>query len=125
MNSVLLYRIMGLVFCTVGAVAAISSFMFWQVPPSTPLDGRWLAAMMIVGGAAVAGGLGLFRRLAVARVTMIGLAGLALVVALVGIGRAVLAANPGAVIILMTALMPLVLVISVLVELGRGELGPP
>lgn len=121
MNSVLLHRIFGLVFCTVGAMTAITGFMFWFDPPDTPLNNGFLAAMVAVGLIAFVGGVGLFRRLAVARWAMIGLAVLVLCVAAIGVVHAIVFANMGELVILLTAVMPLVLVISVLYELGRPD----
>lgn len=121
MNTVLLHRIFGLVFCTVGAMAAICGFLFWIKPPDAPLAGYVLAGLMIVGVIAFIGGVGLFRRLGAARWAMIGLAGLILCVAAIGIVRALFAANFGALVILLTAIMPLILVIAALFELGRPE----
>ena len=121
MNSVLLHRILGLVFCTVGAMTGITGFMFWFDPPETPLNNGFLAAMVVVGIVAFVGGLGIFRRLAGARWAMIGLAALALCVAAIGIVHAIVVANMGELVILLTAVMPLVLVISALYELGRPD----
>ncbi|MGN8157529.1 hypothetical protein ACS8Y6_00990 [Salinisphaera sp. RV14] len=119
MNSVLLHRIFGLVFCTVGAMTAISGFMFWFDPPDVPLNNVFLAAMVGVGAIAFIGGLGIFRRLAAARWAMIVLAALVLCVDVIGIGHAIWIANIGALVIMLTAVMPLVLAISALYELGR------
>lgn len=119
MNSVLLHRIFGLVFCTVGAMAAITGFMFWFDPPDLPLNNVVLAVLVALGVIAFVGGLGIFRHLAVARWAMIGLAGLVLCVAAIGVVHAIMVANVGELVILLTAIMPLVLVISALYELGR------
>ncbi len=121
MNSVLLHRIFGLVFCTVGAMTGISGFMFWFDPPDVPLNNLFLAAMVVVGTIAFIGGLGVFRQRALARWAMIGLAGLVLCVDAIGIVHAMLVANIGELIILLTAVMPLILAISALYELGRPE----
>ena len=119
MNSVLIHRIFGLVFCTVGAMTGISGFMFWFDPPDVPLNNLFLAAMVAVGLIAFVGGLGIFQRLAAARWAMIVLAGLVLCVDALGIGHAIWVANIGELIILLTAVMPLVLAMSALYELGR------
>lgn len=102
-------------------MTGISGFMFWFDPPDTPLNNLFLAAMVVVGMIAFIGGLGIFQRLAVARWAMIGLAGLVLCVDAIGIVHAMLVANIGELIILLTAVMPLVLAISALYEMGRPE----
>lgn len=121
MNSVLVHRIFGFILATVGTMIGLTGFMFWFDPPDLPLKTVVLCAMMMFGVAVLAGGIGVMRRSAGARLAMIGAAGLVLAAIVIGVVRAALAANVGEVVILLTAVMPAVLVAAVLYELGRPE----
>ncbi|RJS92942.1 hypothetical protein D3260_10360 [Salinisphaera sp. Q1T1-3] len=94
--------------------------MFWFDPPDQALPAWGLLALMIGGVVTLLAGLGVAARLSVARYIMIGMAGLGMLAAAAGVGRALLAGNWGASVIVLTAVMPLVLLIAVMWELGRS-----
>lgn len=119
MNDTLLHRLFGFICGSAGLVMAITGAMFWFDPPDQALPAWGLLALMIGGSAATLTGIGVARRLAPARYVMAGLAGIGLLAAVGGLVREALAGNLGGGIIILTAVMPLVLVIAVMIELGR------
>ncbi|WP_147418169.1 hypothetical protein [Salinisphaera sp. Q1T1-3] len=120
MSPVLLHRLFGFIGGSTGLVVAITGAMFWFDPPDQALPAWGLLALMIGGVVTLLAGLGVAARLSVARYIMIGMAGLGMLAAAAGVGRALLAGNWGASVIVLTAVMPLVLLIAVMWELGRS-----
>ncbi len=120
MNDHLLHRLFGFICASAGLVIAITGAMFWLHPPDFPIA-AWGLVSLIVGGLAVlAAGIGVVFKQAWARLVMAGLAGLGVLAALAGVGRALLSGNLAASIIVLTAVMPMVMVVAVMIELSRG-----
>ena len=119
MNDHLLHRLFGFICGSAGLVIAITGAMFWLNPPDFPIPGWGLAALIVGGLAVLISGAGVVVRQAWARWSTAGLAVVGVLAALAGIARALLDGNLAAGIIVLTAVMPLIMVISVMVELGR------
>ena len=119
MNDHLLHRLFGFICGSAGLVIAITGAMFWLNPPDFPIPGWGLVALIVGGLAVLISGAGVVVKQAWARWSMAALAAVGVLAAIAGIGRALLAGNLAGGIVVLTAVMPLILVISVMVELGR------
>lgn len=119
MNDRLLHRLFGFICASVGAVMTITGLMFWLKPPDLFLAGWGVACLIVLGAATLVAGIGVAAAQAWGRWLMTGLAAIGILTAVAGVVRAALDDNLAAGIIVLTAVMPLVLVIAVMRELGR------
>lgn len=120
MNDALAYKLFGLIFCVFGALGLLTSLMIpiYMRGVSVATPAIWITLIMGLG--AIAGGVGLMRHAAIARYAMMAEAAVVLCAAVIGAVGA-LSSEPMKAIVLMTGVMPAVLVIAILYQLGRSD----
>jgi len=120
MDDAMAHRMFGFIFGVCGLLAVLTSLTvsvyMSEMGPTAPLV--WVTA--VFGLAAMAGGLGLYRQMALARRAMMLEAGLLVCGAVIGALASVLS-EPMKAIVLLTGIMPAVAAIAMLFELERSQ----
>lgn len=122
MDDAMAHKMFGFIFCVFGAVGVLTSVMVSifkpELGPGAPVI--WLTGLM--GVCAIAGGVGLYRQMSLARRAMIVEALIVLGAAVIG-GLLDIGAQPMKAVILLTGIMPAVVAIAMLIQLERSAAG--
>lgn len=120
MDDAMAHRMFGFIFGICGLLAVLTSLTVSiympDMGPSSPLV--WMTA--VFGFIAIAGGIGLYRQIALARRVMMVEAALLICGAVIG-ALASVVAEPMKAIVLLTGIMPAVAAVAMLFELERSQ----